>query len=111
VRKRAVFPVPFDRHGGVLHYACGDEYWAEGKHQRIIWGTNEPALMTLWLDGMETGRSAKYLVFKNIDGATFPVFVKDLIAMVRHPDWREGALTAKFEPCKRGSNYGIRLAT
>lgn len=34
----------------------------------------------------------------------------DLLAMIRSPAWKAGKIKATFIACKRGSNYGIKLA-
>lgn len=70
---------------------------------------------TITLMNFHRGRSAAWFVFQGVhdpyhkDPPTYSVFMVDLVEMIKDPRWQAGVITADFEPCKRGSNYGIRL--
>jgi hypothetical protein len=94
---------PFRADGSVPHFP---KEWEE----KYEWKAAEPFKAKLTLEDMARGRSAAYFIFKSESGATFTVFMTDLVTMIRDRRWKEGAIAAVFEPCKRGENYGIRLA-
>lgn len=102
---KSKFQVPYQPDGSVPHYP---EPW---KHGELTWKDPEPFEATLTLDGMSRGRSAANFDFTSETGATFTVFMTDLVDMIRDRRWVEGRITATFVPCKRGQNYGIRLVT
>jgi 5-methylthioribose kinase len=64
----------------------------------------EPFHAEMAVVGMETGRSAKRIVLKDINtGKTYPLFVADIVKLLQGT-----LLTGTWEACKRGKNYGVR---
>ena len=93
---------PFDRNGNMQSYPAPNGYPA----WRTTMVETPPFEATMVVVGMETGRSAKRLILRDVNtGKTYPMFVADIVK------WLEDMpLTATWEPCKRGQNYGIRKA-
>lgn len=117
-KKTSVTVVPYDHRGSLLHWVDTDTRWYRGVEPQpgqpgyVEWRANEPFTARLTLSGMESGYSAKYVVWKNAEGQSFPMFVTDLMDLIRR--WSgtldAGTLTARWMVAKRGQNYGIRLA-
>jgi hypothetical protein len=55
------------------------------------------------------GRSAAHALMHSETGARYTVFLTDLSEMIKDLRWC-GGIAARFIPCKRGQNYGVRLA-
>lgn len=77
------------------------------------WRPNEPFPATLTLDGTARGRSAAYFRWTGESGAEYPMFISDLADVLASnvTAVRAGSVTAWWMVAKRGSNYGLRLAT
>lgn len=113
VKKTSVRVVPYDGKGNLLHWTkqnVGIDL-ADSWGGMTRWLPNEPFTETLKLGNIHTGRSAKYVMWSAEDGRTFPMFVADLVGMVRDSvGLTQGSLSARWMVAKRGQNYGIRLA-
>jgi hypothetical protein len=66
---------------------------------------------TLILDSMRTGRSAKYLVWRDADGHHYPMFISDLTTMLPLVTVRRGVVSGTWIVRKKGQNFGIALDT
>lgn len=105
------YRAPFDQDGNLLHYVYTSAYTrAPGEASGLDWRPVEPFTATLTIETMHSGRSAKYLEWRDPDGHRYPMFVADLLAMLREAVIDHGTLTASWLVRKRGENYGIRLA-
>ncbi|WP_238009469.1 hypothetical protein KZZ52_26640 [Dactylosporangium sp. AC04546] len=94
--------VPYDGDGNLLHYV---DPWATPTMR-----PNEPFKAALQVEMMESGRSAKYLIWRDGDGRRFPMFIIDLVDMLQRAEVLQGAVEATWIVRKRGQNYGIALA-
>ena len=118
MRKTTVKVAPFDHRGNLLHWVSKEseryrgEFLQPGQPGYVEWRANDPFAGTLTLSGMESGMSAKYVIWKADDGRSFPMFVKDLVDFIcRHKGTVDnGIVHARWMVSKRGANYGIRLA-
>ena len=100
--------IPFDSKGNQEHYP---EEW--GSH-RCDWQPNFKFHGRLIFLEFTRGRSAAYASFARLEGgqqrSRVTVFLKDLAEMITHPNWKGGIIEAEFTFCKRGQNYGCKLA-
>lgn len=101
VMKNSLKEAPFDSRGDLLHYS--DHRWAGGAE----WRPNEPMELQLAIDEVRSGRSAKYLMWTDADGRAYPMFVSDLIDLMREADIVHGTVHALFQVRKRGQNFGL----
>lgn len=102
--KTTVTEVPYDADGNLLHYV--------GPWTKPEMRPNEPFRAVLEIAGMESGRSAKYVLFDDRDGHRYPMFVTDLLDFLRRsgPGVRGGITGSEMWIVrKRGQNYGIAL--
>lgn len=96
------YSIPYDIEGNQLHYAQP----SRGVHYR----DNLPFHATVEVDGMASGRSAKYLtvkIHKTESDVVFngTMFVKEIVAAL--PYFDHGKLVGNFRFTKRGENYGL----
>lgn len=76
------------------------------------WRPNLPFTATMRLHETRRGRSAAYFVWHDQDGRSFPMFITDMADLVRAGTVVAGGVVAGlWMVAKRGTNYGIRLAT
>lgn len=104
------YKVPISGHGSLEHYAYPS---LNASHNAGNWRDNDPFEATIRLDSMRSGRSAKYVIWTNVDtGATYPMFVVDLIELTTRAGIVNGVATVKgpWMVRKRGQNYGLILA-
>ena len=92
--------VPFDKSGNMLHYPD----W-----QMTGFDFFYPFKGIMEIDGITSGRSAKYLTLKDTEtGQTYPMFVSDLVEFIQlDGEVSGGKLTAIWGARKKGANYGI----
>lgn len=102
--------MPVDQNGNWINYP------GYGQHG---WETVEyPFYAEFVIDGMQTGRSSKIVILKDISsGKTYPMFVADLVKGVQRGDFTleqrkdGGRLIGYWTGSKRGANYGIKAVT
>jgi hypothetical protein len=76
-----------------------------------IWKENYEFEDTLFLDGMSRGRSAANFQFKSkTTGKRYNVFMTDMVDIFNKSNINHGYVSGTWTFCKRGSNYGLRLA-
>lgn len=92
------YDIPFDSEGNQLHYG---ESWRKRE-------ANYAFFDTITFVEFQRGRSAAYAVFKRSTGTTVTVFLTDLEDML--PRMSSGKINSKFEFCKRGNNFGVKLS-
>lgn len=106
--RKGNFKVPY-KNGKLQQYARGDfahpEYGYEGEE----WRENEPFQARMTIHDMYSGRSAKGLYWKDQHGNEYPMFVSDLVDLLKNADVLSGEANAVWIIAKRGQNYGIRL--
>ncbi|WP_221328991.1 hypothetical protein [Actinoplanes sp. L3-i22] len=114
-RKSSVVEVPYDERGNLLFYVegpRGHSYLDDDVHWVAY--TMRPNVAfdaTLTLDSMRSGRSAKYLVWRDADGHHFPMFISDLTTMLPLVTVRLGVVSGTWIVRKKGQNFGIALAS
>ena len=104
--------VPVDRDGNWLHYPQRQYAYVDGKYTSfdIEWKVVEPFWAHLEVVTLNTGRSAKYVTVKDVDRRiTYPMFVSDLIDVIRYAKVENGRISALWTASKRGQNYGIKV--
>lgn len=83
------------------------EVWED---QNIEWVENRVFPDTLTFTGYGRGRSSAVMYFEGSDGAEYNMFLTDTETLLKTKDIINGKVTANWTYCKRGANYGIRLA-
>lgn len=105
--KKPAYRVPFDERGVLMHYAsaegCGHLY--DAAHE---WRDPEPVTMTLAVHGLSRGRSAAYFLWIDEHFREWPVFMKEMLEIVRTATIINGTVRGAWIPCKRGNNYGLK---
>lgn len=102
--KKPAYRVPFDEHGVLMHYAR-----AEGSYYHAHeWREPEPVVMTLAAHELSRGRSAAYFLWIDEHFREWPVFMKEMLDIVRTATIVNGTVRGAWIPCKRGSNYGLK---
>lgn len=110
------YKAPYDRNGNLMHYPETQWWYDEETQQRRDappeWRVPEPMKAVLVYEGYARGRSAAYFMWRHsTTGTRYPMFMTDLDAMLRARTIPIQGVHATWIECKRGSNYGIRVAT
>lgn len=93
--------------GSLMHHE------SDGWNTEITWVEAETLFHgTFTLDeGIHSGRSAKYVSWTDDQGRNFPMFVAELVKLVRLGVVEPGGVcTGTFKVVKRGQNYGVEYA-
>lgn len=99
----AVDKIPFDENGNMQEYA--------GHHGGVTWIDNVPFECKLNVVGFERGRSAARVIMQcDTTGAKYPVFLSSFVEMTQQGTISHGSITGRWVGCKKGSNYGLKLA-
>ena len=114
--KPKTYKAPYDRSGNLMHYPETQWWYDEETQQRHDappeWRVPEPMKAVLVYEGYARGRSAAYFMWRHsTTGTRYPMFMTDLDAMLRARTIPIQGVHATWIECKRGSNYGIRVAT
>jgi ABC-type phosphate transport system auxiliary subunit len=96
------YKAPF-LNGNLQQYAYG---YSAGQYD---WRENVPFKKLLTLDSLYSGRSAKGVIWRDMDGNTYPMFVTDLIELINLHELAYGKVLAYWVVQKRGENYGLRF--
>lgn len=101
-----------------IEYEVGDVVVVKGtliayptSTRDVEWVSNKVFKETLNYIGFSRGRSSATFVFKDGTGAEYPMFMKDMDELLSTKNIDEGRVSGFWTFCKRGQNYGIRLAT
>lgn len=97
--------------GSLAHFASGDRGYDPYAEVEWIDPTSwrlDGVLLTL--KDLHTGRSAKWVTWTDVNGREFPMFIADLISLVRDGNVHRGTTQETFKIAKRGQNFGIALA-
>lgn len=109
-KKKTDFKVPY-KGGRLQQYAYANsfahpEYGREGEE----WRDNEPFQARMVISSMYSGRSAKGIIWTDTKtGYDYPMFVSDLIELLKTADVIGGEVYGYWVIAKRGQNYGIRF--
>lgn len=95
--------VPFDASGNLLNYA--ETY---GCYAPKEWRDNYEFSGSLSFKDFRRGRSAANAILEDKEGHTYTMFLTDFKAAI--PYMVNGKITGRFTFCKRGANYGVKLA-
>jgi hypothetical protein len=99
----AVDKIPFDKRGNMMEYA--------GYYGDTVWINNEPFDCKLNVIGFERGRSAARVIMQcDTTGARYPMFLSSFVEMTQQSTVSNGSITGRWVGCKKGQNYGIKLA-
>lgn len=100
------YKVPFDDKGNLLHYAT-ERYGPSGDN----WLDNQPFQAELEIDSMRSGRSAKYVIWKDrFSDRRFPMFLVDLLELIKLATVSQGRTpNLTWVVRKRGQNFGLAL--
>lgn len=110
-RTNSLKAYPVSANGGLLHYPRQE--WNGVRYVDGPTLPNDPFHATLRLTGMESGRSAKYVMWAAVsetDGRTWPMFVADLLDLLQHGTVTGGVASGRWQVRKRGANYGLARA-
>jgi len=113
VSKKPSYQVPHYPDGSIPDYVrhgATNGGWGNDPKLAITWRDPAPFDARLSFTCFSRGRSAAHALMFSETGARFTVFLTDLSEMIRDARWCGGLLAARFMPCKRGQNYGVRLA-
>src|SRR5687768_9777589 len=102
---RKPWKVPFNKETGSIPSYANTHF---GSEKIYTWKDPEPFPATLAFEGFSRGRSAANAVFTRGE-ARFTVFLTDLHDMIMEGRIINGHIDDVFIPCKRGTNYGIKL--
>lgn len=110
------YKAPYGPKGDLQHYPENTYRGSirEGTHEIIEpdWRVPTPFRAVLVYEGYARGRSAAYFIWRHsITGTRYPMFMTDLDEMLRTRTIPQVGVHATWIECKRGSNYGIRVAT
>lgn len=110
------YKAPYGIKGDLQHYP--QNWWTanlltgEREMHEPEWRVPAPFRAVLVYEGYARGRSAAYFVWRHsITGTRYPMFMTDLDAMLRTRTIPIQGVHSTWIECKRGSNYGIRVAT
>lgn len=93
--------VPFDHAGNMLDYPA---WWMD-----MTWRVLEPFDARMSVVSVERGRSAARFVLEDERGMRYPLFMADMLDLVRTWSVDAGRTPElRWAPVKRGQNYGLR---
>jgi hypothetical protein len=92
--------------GSLLTYE-GDTHYYKDNFEMI---KNKVFEETLTYAGYGRGRSSAVFYFKDSTGADYQMFMTDMDDLLKSKDILNGQVAATWTFCKRGQNYGIKLA-
>lgn len=114
--KAKTYKAPYGPKGDLQHFPT--RTWklhpATGERECIDpqWRVPAPFKAVLVYEGYARGRSAAYFMWRHsITGTRYPMFMTDLDEMLRTRTIPHVGVHATWIECKRGQNYGIRVAT
>lgn len=70
----------------------------------------EPFNATMVVADFRRGRSAAQFIWKDEAGNTYPMFMRDMVDLLKNRTIESGKITDTWIVQKRGANYGIRIA-
>jgi hypothetical protein len=105
--KRPTYQVPFGEDGALLHWA-DPRPGAWAYDQAAAWRDPEPFHAELTILDTMRGRSAAYFRLKDDLARCWPMFMAEVLDLIRTAVITEGTVKGYWIPCKRGQNYGLR---
>src|ERR1044072_488931 len=109
--KKGDFLVPYNK-GSLLEWsALREGETVEDKSSYSYypdqWLPNEPFSATLTITGFSRGRSSAKFYFESAGNLRFPMFMTDMVDLVRTAKIDKGVVSGRWIVRKRGANYGI----
>lgn len=98
-----VTEAPFDADGNLL-YDPGP-----GGAGVACWRPNDPFQCVLVIEEPETRGRGRYVRWRSYEGTRFPMFLSDLVALLRSTDLTRGTVKGTWIVRKRGLHYGLAL--
>ncbi len=100
---------PFDQSGNLMHYARPGS-WPHAEQWRVV----EPWRAVMRVDeGVTSGRSAKYVHVVDSGSHRWPLFITDLVKLLRARAIDHGRVQTcandRWYVAKRGQNFGVSL--
>lgn len=99
------YEVPFDGDGVLMHYAT---YRRHPPYTAAEWRRPEPFEARLTIEGVRSGMSAKYVMWTDSRGGRWPMFIPELLELIRTGTITSGVVNGRWIPRKRGQNFGLR---
>lgn len=96
---------------GEVSVAKGSLEYYPFNDTNLEWVKNKVFEETLEYIGYSRGRSSATFQFKDSTGADYSIFMKDMNDLLMTKDIINGEIKGFWTYCKRGKNFGIRLAT
>jgi hypothetical protein len=93
---------PFDANGSLLSYVSR---WQE---EGVEWQANESFSASLQVYDYSRGRSSAIFILRTIDGRTFPMFMSEMLNLLKVAWIDGGVVGGRWDVVKRGTNYGLR---
>jgi hypothetical protein len=114
--KPKTWQAPYGPKGDLQHYPqiwwTGDFGSGERELHEPDWRSPTPFRAVLVYEGCARGRSAAYFLWRHqITGTRYPMFMTDLDDMLSSRTIPKQGVDATWIECKRGQNYGIKIAT
>lgn len=92
--------VPYGPDGHMLSFAFRDSAMRP----------NEPFTAELHVTAYQRGQSsARFLLERTSTGQTYPMFLTDVLALIKSTTLVQGKVSGTWQAVKRGQNYGLRL--
>lgn len=93
---------PFDSAGDLVDWPA--------RYREYDWRPVEPFPAVMRLVGSSRGRSSATFEWEDDKGQTWPMFMTDMVDLIRRGEISEGTATGVWTVRKRGTNYGLALA-
>lgn len=90
---------PFDTEDNLLSYPEGD----------VRWYDNHEFEATVRIESFERGRSARFIAVNAATGKSYPIFMVDMLDVMKRKEIIRGTVSGTWFFRKRGSNYGLGL--
>lgn len=99
------YKVPFDGDGVLMHYATYRPY---PPYTAAEWRDPEVFEAELTLENVRSGMSAKYVMWTDARGCRWPMFIPELLELIKTGTVVRGVVLGRWIPRKRGQNFGLR---
>jgi hypothetical protein len=100
---------PYTFNGSLMHFP--EKQWKDDPRTYLdpVWLEAEPLTYTLVLVEMRRGLPAAYFVWRELDSdVTYPMFIADMVDLIKRGSIKAGVVTATWVVSKRGQYYGIK---
>lgn len=107
----AITEAPFHPVTGSLMHYPERVYQGIGQYLEPEWrDVSKPFCLSIFCASMSRGRSAAYFIWRDANGATYPMFMTDMLEVIQKARIFNGCIVdGWFTIRKRGQNYGLAL--